>query len=55
MKDFGRSNGGNDIHETIGYNFKFTDIQAILGIEQMKKLEWRVERKKEIYLQYKKQ
>ena len=55
LKDFGRSNGGNDIHETIGYNFKFTDIQAILGIEQMKKLEWRVERKKEIYLQYKKQ
>lgn len=48
LKDFGRSGGGNDIHDTIGFNFKFTDIQAVVGIEQMKKLPWRVERKKEI-------
>lgn len=48
LKDFGRSNGGNDIHNSIGYNFKFTDLQAVIGIEQMKKLNWRVERKKEI-------
>ena len=53
LKDFGRSGGGNDIHDTIGYNFKFTDIQAVIGIEQMKKLPWRVERKKEILQQYK--
>jgi perosamine synthetase len=52
LKDFGRSGGGNDIHDSIGYNFKFTELQACLGIEQMKKLEWRVERKKEIYRQY---
>ncbi len=24
LKDFGRSGGGNDIHDSIGYNFKFT-------------------------------
>lgn len=48
LKDFGRSGGGNDIHDSIGYNFKFTDIQAVIGNEQMKKLPWRVERKKEI-------
>ena len=48
LKDFGRTGGGNDVHEVIGYNSKFTDIQAVLGIEQMKKLPWRVERKKEI-------
>ena len=53
LKDFGRSGGGNDIHDTIGYNFKFTDIQAVVGIEQMKKLQWRVERKKEILQRYK--
>jgi perosamine synthetase len=53
LKDFGRSGGGNDIHDTIGYNFKFTDIQAVLGIEQMKKLPSRVDRKKEILLRYK--
>lgn len=53
LKDFGRSGGGSDIHDTIGYNFKFTDIQAVIGIEQMKKLQWRVDRKKEILLCYK--
>jgi len=52
LKDFGRSGGGNDVHDIIGYNFKFTDIQAVIGIEQMKKLPWRVNRKKEILLCY---
>lgn len=54
LKDFGRSEGGNDIHDTIGYNFKFTELQACVGIEQMKKLPWRVERKKDILRLYKK-
>jgi perosamine synthetase len=53
LKDFGRSGGGNDIHEIIGFNFKFTDIQAVLGIVQMGKLNWRVNRIKEIYRRYK--
>jgi perosamine synthetase len=52
LKDFGRSGGGNDIHDEIGYNFKFTELQACVGIEQMKKLRSRVERKKEIYSRY---
>ena len=52
LKDFGRDSGGNDIHSSIGYNFKFTELQACLGIEQMKKLPYRVERKKEIYKFY---
>jgi perosamine synthetase len=52
LKDFGRSGGGNDIHDSIGYNFKFTELQACLGIEQMKKLPARVERKKEIWRRY---
>ncbi len=52
LKDFGRSGGGNDIHESIGYNFKFTELQACIGIEQMKKLPARVERKKEIWRRY---
>lgn len=53
LKDFGRSSGGNDIHDSIGYNFKFTDIQAVIGIEQMKKLDSRIARKKEIAELYK--
>lgn len=52
LKDFGRSSGGNDIHDSIGYNFKFTELQACIGIEQMKKLDYRVERKKEILKLY---
>lgn len=52
LKDFGRSGGGNDIHDSIGYNFKFTELQACIGIEQMKKLPARVERKKEIWRRY---
>jgi perosamine synthetase len=54
LKDFGRSGGGNDIHDSIGFNFKFTELQACLGIEQMKKLPLRIKRKKEIYTLYKK-
>jgi perosamine synthetase len=54
LKDFGRSGGGNDIHEMIGFNFKFTDIQAVIGIVQMNKLNWRVKRMKDIYARYRK-
>lgn len=53
LKDFGRSGGGNDVHDSIGYNFKFTELQACIGLVQMEKLEWRVQRKKEIYTLYK--
>jgi len=52
LKDFGRSEGGNDVHDSIGFNFKFTELQAVIGIEQMKKLAWRIERKKIIYQRY---
>lgn len=52
LKDFGRSGGGNDVHDSIGYNFKFTELQACLGIEQMKKMQFRVQRKKEIAKRY---
>ena len=52
LKDFGRAAGGTDVHDSIGYNFKFTDLQACVGIEQMKKLDVRIERKKQILLRY---
>ena len=52
LKDFGRSSGGNDIHDSIGFNFKFTEMQAVVGISQMKKLDYRVKRKKEIYKRF---
>jgi perosamine synthetase len=52
LKDFGRARGGHDVHDQIGFNFKFTDVQAVIGLEQMKKLPWRVARKKDIYRRY---
>jgi perosamine synthetase len=52
IKDFGRPKAGIDFYEIMGFNFKFTDLQAVIGIEQIKKLEWRVKRKKEIFALY---
>lgn len=52
IKNFGRKNSGIDDFETFGLNFKFTDLQAVIGIEQMKKLDWRVNRMKEIHNLY---
>ena len=53
-KNFGRKISGNDIHDTLGYNFKITDLQAILGIEQLKNIKKRISKKKEIFKIYKK-
>lgn len=52
IKDFGRRKAGEDYYESVGFNFKFTDLQAVIGIEQMKKLPWRVARKKEMLKLY---
>jgi perosamine synthetase len=52
IKDFGRPQSGIDYHEIMGFNSKFTDLQAVIGVEQMKKLAWRVQRKKEMYQLY---
>jgi len=52
VKDFGREHAGIDKHVAMGYNFKFTDLQSVIGIEQLKKLPWRVQRKKEMFRLY---
>ncbi len=52
LKDFGRARGGTDIHDSVGFNFKFTEMQACVGNEQMKKLPSRVERKRAMYRRY---
>jgi perosamine synthetase len=55
LKDFGRASGGTDVHDSIGYNFKFTELQACVGIAQMRKLPERIVRKKQIWQKYKDQ
>jgi perosamine synthetase len=52
LKDFGRATGGTDIHNHFGINAKFTDIQAIIGIAQLKKLNYRIHRRKEQHRLY---
>jgi perosamine synthetase len=52
LKDFGRSKSGIDIHDSIGFNFKFTDLQATIGLVQMEKIAFRQKRKKEIWMLY---
>lgn len=52
LRDFGREKGGSDHYLVKGWNCKFTDLQAVIGIEQMKKLPSRVARKKEMAVIY---
>ena len=45
LKDQGRQErgtGGDDIHNHLGFNFKYTNLQASIGIAQLKKLKSRV-------------
>jgi perosamine synthetase len=55
LKDQGRpvrGTGGDDIHASIGYNFKFTNLQAAVGLAQLEYLESRLARMKSIYTVY---
>ncbi len=52
IKNYGRDDKGTYIHETIGFNFSFTDLQAAIGIAQMKKLPAIVEKKRQIHDRY---
>ena len=44
---FGNSNNRFN-HDDLGYNYRFTNIQAAIGLAQLKKIKWIVKRKKEI-------
>lgn len=48
IRDFGREKSGEDHYLVKGWNFKFTDLQAVIGIEQMKKLPERVLKKRKM-------
>ena len=52
IKNFGRKTGGVDNFEMFGLNLKFTDIQAVIGIEQMKKLPQRIVFMRNLYQSY---
>lgn len=52
IRDFGRPRSGKDFYQTVGWNFKFSDLQAVFGLEQFKKLKKRMRKKKEIFSTY---
>lgn len=52
-KNFGRKRSGEDVHNYVGYNFKITDMQSMLALEQLKTVNFRIKKKKEIFFRYK--
>jgi len=55
LKDQGRpvrGTGGDDIHHSVGYNFKLTNLQAAVGLAQLTALMSRIERQKKIHFLY---
>lgn len=55
LKDQGRQlrgTGGADRHDVVGFNFKFTNMQAAVGLAQLTYLKSRAERQCAIYQQY---
>lgn len=55
LKDQGRpvrGTGGDDLHPSLGYNFKLTNLQAAVALGQLRYLEERLARQKAIYRRY---
>ncbi|MEQ9549503.1 MAG: DegT/DnrJ/EryC1/StrS family aminotransferase [Coleofasciculus sp. G3-WIS-01] len=52
LKNHGRSHRGTFVHEHIGFNFAMTEMQAAVGIAQLRKLPAIIERKRQIYHAY---
>ena len=52
IKDFGRTKPGTDKYKDLGFNFKFTDLQACIGISQLKNINQKINIKKKIFKKY---
>jgi perosamine synthetase len=52
IKNHGRDRKGIFIHENIGYNFCFTDLQAAVGVAQLRKLDRIMQGKNRIFARY---
>jgi len=54
IKDYGRSGSELYVHDTVGTNFRTTDIQSAIGIEQLKKINEHIKTRNKIANIYKK-
>ena len=52
IKDFGRTKPGTDKYKALGFNFKFTDLQACIGISQLKNIKDKINIKKKLFKKY---
>ncbi len=52
LKNHGRDKKGVFIHDHIGFNFAFTDLQAAIGVAQIKKLNKIIQSKRKIFEMY---
>jgi perosamine synthetase len=52
LKNHGRDRKGIFVHESIGFNFSFTELQAAVGIAQMKKLPAILNKKRAVHDRY---
>ena len=52
FKNFGRSKQGNDIHDYLGFNFRITDMQSVIALEQLKSIKEKIKKKKQIFQSY---
>jgi len=52
LKNHGRSRRGTFVHEHIGFNFSMTEMQAAIGVAQLRKLPAIMKRKQQIYEVY---
>lgn len=52
LRNQGRPNSGTFIHESLGMNFRLTDLQAAVGYAQLKKLEKIAEQRQKSYSVY---
>lgn len=52
LKNHGRDRRGTFVHEHIGFNFSMTEMQAAIGVSQLRKLPEIIRRKQEIYDTY---
>jgi len=52
LRDFGRTEGGADRYLRVGWNLKFTDLQAVIGIEQLRRLPALIEQKRQLFAWY---
>jgi perosamine synthetase len=55
LKDQGRparGTGGDDLHPAIGFNFKYTNLQAAIGLGQLELVDQRIQHLRTTYIRY---